>query len=96
VFVKKISLVNVVGGCSGSCGGQLPRQPDAEPREIEIRSGPSDEEPDNDTGARPPTVRQGKMMKIVVAKDGKSRTNEVSFTNGKGVKVHNVMFFDER
>jgi len=35
-------------------------------------------------------------MKIVVAKGGKSRTNEVSFTNGKGVKVHNVMFFDKR
>jgi hypothetical protein len=33
-------------------------------------------------------------MKIVVAKDGKSRTNEASFTNAKGVKVHNVMFFD--
>ena len=35
-------------------------------------------------------------MKIVVAKDGKSRTNEVSFTNAKGVKVHNVMFFDRK
>ena len=35
-------------------------------------------------------------MKIVVAKDGKSRTNEASFTNAKGVKVHNVMFFDRK
>ena len=35
-------------------------------------------------------------MKIVVAKDGKSRTNEASFTNGKGVKFHNIMFFDRK
>src|SRR5438093_557280 len=35
-------------------------------------------------------------MKIVVAKDGKSRTNEASFTNAKGVKVHNMMFFDRK
>jgi hypothetical protein len=35
-------------------------------------------------------------MKIVVAKDGKSRTNEASFTNAKGVKVHNVIFFDRK
>lgn len=35
-------------------------------------------------------------MKIVVAKDGKSRTNEASFTNAKGVKVHNLMFFDRK
>ena len=35
-------------------------------------------------------------MKIVVAKDGKSRTNEASFTNAKGVKVHNIMFFDRK
>jgi hypothetical protein len=35
-------------------------------------------------------------MKIVVAKDGKSRTNEASFTNAKGVKVHNVMVFDRK
>ena len=35
-------------------------------------------------------------MKIVVAKDGKSRTNEASFTNAKGVKVHNTMFFDRK
>jgi len=31
-------------------------------------------------------------MKIVVAKDGKSRTNEAAFTNAKGVKVHNIIF----
>jgi hypothetical protein len=35
-------------------------------------------------------------MKIVVAKDGKSRTNEASFKNAKGVKVHNIMFFDRK
>ena len=35
-------------------------------------------------------------MKIVVAKDGKSRTNEASFTNAKGVKVHNIIFFDRK
>jgi hypothetical protein len=35
-------------------------------------------------------------MKIVVAKDGKSRTNEASFANAKGVKVHNIMFFDRK
>jgi hypothetical protein len=43
--------------------------------------------------------KNGKLtntMRIVVAKDGKSRTNEVSFTNAKGVKVHNVMFFDRK
>ena len=31
-----------------------------------------------------------------VAKDGKSRTNEASFTNAKGVKVHNIIFFDRK
>src|SRR5262250_3105792 len=31
-------------------------------------------------------------MKIVVAKDGRSRTNEASFTKAKGVKVHNTRF----
>ena len=35
-------------------------------------------------------------MKIVVAKDGKSRTNEAAFTNAKGVKVHNIIFFDRK
>jgi hypothetical protein len=35
-------------------------------------------------------------MKIVVARDGKSRTNETSFTNARGVKVHNIMFFDRK
>lgn len=35
-------------------------------------------------------------MKIVVAKDGKSRTNEAAFTNAKGVKVHNILFFDKQ
>src|SRR5215510_6419918 len=36
------------------------------------------------------------IMKILVAKDGKSRTNEASFTNAKGVKVHNIIFFDRK
>lgn len=43
--------------------------------------------------------KDGKLantMRIVVAKDGKSRTNEASFTNAKGVKVHNVIFFDRK
>jgi histidinol dehydrogenase len=43
--------------------------------------------------------KDGKLtntMKIVVAKDGKSRTNEASFTNAKGVKVHNIIFFDRK
>ena len=35
-------------------------------------------------------------MKIVVAKDGHSWTNEASSTNAKGVKVHNIMFFDRK
>jgi hypothetical protein len=35
-------------------------------------------------------------MKIVVAKDGKSRTNEASFTNPRGIKVHNIIFFDRK
>ena len=35
-------------------------------------------------------------MKIVVAKDGKSQPNEASFTNAKGVKVHNIIFFDRK
>jgi hypothetical protein len=35
-------------------------------------------------------------MKIVVAKDGRSWTNEASSTNAKGVKVHNIMFFDRK
>ena len=35
-------------------------------------------------------------MKIVVAKDGHSWTNEASSTNPKGVKVHNIMFFDRK
>ena len=36
------------------------------------------------------------VMKLVVAKDGKTRTNEVQFTDAKGVKVHNVIFFDKK
>jgi hypothetical protein len=35
-------------------------------------------------------------MKIVVAKDGKSRTNESSGTDAKGAKVHNVLVFDKK
>jgi hypothetical protein len=43
--------------------------------------------------------KEGKItntMKISVAKDGKSRTNEAAFTNAKGVKVHNVIWFDKK
>jgi hypothetical protein len=36
------------------------------------------------------------VMTIAVAKDGKSRTNEAQFTNAKGVKVHNVIWFDRK
>jgi hypothetical protein len=35
-------------------------------------------------------------MKIVVAKDGKSRTNESTGTDAKGAKVHNVLVFDKK
>ena len=35
-------------------------------------------------------------MKLVVAKDGKSRTNTVTGTNAAGVAIHNVLFFDKQ
>jgi len=35
-------------------------------------------------------------MKLVVAKDGKSRTNTVTGTNAAGVAIHNVLYFDKQ
>jgi hypothetical protein len=34
-------------------------------------------------------------MKLVVAKDGKSRTNTVSGKNAAGVAINNILFFDK-
>jgi len=35
-------------------------------------------------------------MTIVVAKDGKSRTNSAKGTNAKGTPINNVLFFDKQ
>jgi hypothetical protein len=34
-------------------------------------------------------------MKIVVAKDGRSRINDATGTDARGARIHNVLFFDK-
>ena len=62
--------------------------------DIANRDSRSEKQPNHSTNKKNGKVTN--TMKIVVAKDGKSRTNEASFTNAKGVKVHNIMFFDRK
>ena len=46
------------------------------------------------------TIKKGgkvtTTMKIVVAKDGRTWTNEASSTSAEAAKVHNIMFFDRK